>query len=55
MAAGGARRVAAKMKELGQIVELHVFPNVGHDYKLPDCLKLSLDFFDKHTKKPAVP
>ena len=49
---GGARRVAARMEELGQIVELHVFPHLGHGYKLPNHIDLSLDFFDKHTRKP---
>ena len=56
---GGARRVAAKMEELGQVVELHVFPHLGHGYKLPDHINLSLDFFDKHTtgphSSPALP
>jgi len=51
----GARRVAARMKELGQVVELHVFPNLSHGYKLPDHIDLSLDFFDRHTTKPAAP
>lgn len=48
----GAERMAAKMKELHQVFELHLFPGHGHGYKLPDYLELSLDFFDKYTKKP---
>jgi len=47
----GGKRVAAKMKELGQVVELHVFPHQSHGYKLPEYIDLSLDFFDKYTRK----
>jgi dipeptidyl aminopeptidase/acylaminoacyl peptidase len=46
----GARAVAAKMQELGETVELHVFPNVGHDYRIDPYLRLTLDFFAKHRR-----
>ena len=53
----GAQRVEARMKELGETVELHIFPVNGHDYHGVDYLKLTLDFFDKYSKQadPAAP
>jgi predicted esterase len=47
----GAKRVEARMKELGEEVELHIFPIYGHDYHGVEYLKLSLEFFDRHTKQ----
>ena len=47
----GAKRVEARMKELGETVELHIFPIYGHDYHGVEYLKLTLDFFDQYTKK----
>jgi dipeptidyl aminopeptidase/acylaminoacyl peptidase len=47
----GAKRVEARMKELGEVVELHIFPVYGHDYHGIEYLKLSLDFFGRHTKQ----
>jgi dipeptidyl aminopeptidase/acylaminoacyl peptidase len=53
----GAQQVEARMKELGETVELRIFPLNGHDYHGVDYLKLTLDFFDKYTKQasPAAP
>ncbi len=53
VAPAGAKRVEARMKELGEEVELHLFPINGHDYHGEEYMKLSLDFFDRHTKKAA--
>jgi len=39
------------MKELGQVVERHVFPYRSHGYKLPEYIDSSLDFFDKYARK----
>jgi predicted peptidase len=47
----GAKRVEARMKELGQEVQLHIFPIYGHDYHGEEYMKLTLDFFDRHTKQ----
>jgi predicted esterase len=47
----GARKVAARMKELGETVDLRIFPAYGHDYRGPEYLKLSLDFFDRYARK----
>jgi dienelactone hydrolase len=47
----GAQRVAARMKELGYVVDLHVFPTYGHDYRAGEYLDLSIDFFQKYTRK----
>ena len=47
----GARKLAARMQELGETVELHIFPEYGHDYKAQEYLKLSLDFFEQHPGK----
>ncbi len=47
----GATRLAARLKELGAPVDLHVFPTHGHDYFTDEYLKLTLDFFDQHKKK----
>ena len=47
----GAKRVEARMKELGETVEMHLFPVNGHDYKGLEYLNLTLDFFDKHVRK----
>ena len=47
----GAKRVEARMKELGETVELHIFPINGHDYHGEEYLKLTLDFFDRYSKK----
>lgn len=46
----GAKAVAAKLKELGQTVEIHVFPTHGHNYFPEQYMKLTLDFFDKHRR-----
>jgi predicted esterase len=46
----GAERVAARMKELGENVQLHIFPVYGHDYHGEEYLKLTLDFFDRYSK-----
>ena len=47
----GAKRVEARMKDLGETVELHIFPVYGHDYQGEEYLKLTLDFFDRYSKK----
>ena len=47
----GAERVAARMKELGYVVDLHIFPTYGHDYRAEEYLNLSIDFFQKYTRK----
>jgi dienelactone hydrolase len=47
----GAERVAARMKELGYVVDLHMFPKYGHDYHAEEYLNLSIDFFGKYTRK----
>ncbi len=39
------------MKELGYVVDLHVFPTYGHDYHAEEYLNLSIDFFQKYTRK----
>jgi dienelactone hydrolase len=46
----GARRVEARMKELGEKVQLQLFPIYGHDYHGEEYLKLTLDFFDQCSK-----
>ena len=46
----GAQRVTARMKELGETVQLHIFPVYGHDYHGEEYLKLTLDFFDQYSK-----
>ncbi|NLF29958.1 MAG: prolyl oligopeptidase family serine peptidase [Planctomycetes bacterium] len=46
----GAERVAARMKELGQTVEIHVFPTHGHAYYPEQYMKLTLDFFGRHRR-----
>ena len=45
---------AAKLKELGQTYDIHVFPDQHHGYRLPDYIKLTLDFVDKHAEKQAA-
>jgi predicted esterase len=47
----GAERVAARMKELGCVVDLRIFPTYGHDYRAEEYLNLSIDFFQKYTRK----
>ncbi|MGD1000471.1 MAG: prolyl oligopeptidase family serine peptidase [Candidatus Brocadiia bacterium] len=47
----GAKRVEARMKELGETVELHIFPINGHDYHGEEYLKLTLDFFGRYSKQ----
>jgi predicted peptidase len=47
----GAERVAARMKELGYVVDLHIFPTYGHDYRAEEYLDLSIDFFQKYARK----
>ncbi|MGO8705087.1 MAG: prolyl oligopeptidase family serine peptidase [Candidatus Brocadiia bacterium] len=47
----GAERVAARMKELGETVQLKISPFYGHDYHGEEYLKLTLDFFDKYSKQ----
>ena len=47
----GAKRVAARMKELGHAHELHVFPTYGHGYHADEYMKLTLDWFGKYAKK----
>jgi dienelactone hydrolase len=49
----GAKRVAARMKELGYTVDLHIFPTYGHGYHADEYLNLTLDFFDKYRKESA--
>lgn len=44
----GAKAVAARMNELGQTVELHIFPTYGHDYHAEQYMRLTLEFFGKH-------
>jgi dipeptidyl aminopeptidase/acylaminoacyl peptidase len=46
----GARKVAARMEELGETVELHVFPGYGHDYRVEPYLGMTLGFFGKHRR-----
>jgi pimeloyl-ACP methyl ester carboxylesterase len=46
----GAERVAARMKELGENVQLRIFPVYGHDYHGEEYLKLTLDFFSRYSK-----
>ena len=43
------------MKELGQTVEIHVFPTHGHNYFPEQYMKLTLELFDKQprTRRPA--
>jgi len=47
----GAERVAARMKELGETVQLKISPFYGHDYHGEEYLNLTLDFFDKYSKQ----
>jgi dipeptidyl aminopeptidase/acylaminoacyl peptidase len=47
----GAERVTAKMKELGFTVDYRLFPKYGHNYHAEEYLKITLDFFDKYTRK----
>lgn len=47
----GAEKFAARMKELGGTVELHIFPDYGHNYAVEEYLKLTLDFFEKHPRQ----
>ncbi len=51
VAPAGAIAVAARMKELGYVVDLHVFPTYGHDYRAREYLNLSIDFFEKYRRK----
>ncbi len=51
VAPAGAQKVAARMKELGYVVDFRLFPKYGHDYHAEEYLNLSLDFFGKHTRK----
>lgn len=44
----GAKAVAARMNELGQTVELHIFPTYGHNYHSEQYMRLTLEFFGKH-------
>ena len=46
----GAQRTAEKLKELGYVHELKIFPDYGHDYHGAEYMNLTLDFFEKHTK-----
>jgi len=46
----GAKKVAARMKELGQTVELHIFPTYGHAYYPKEYLPLTLKFFGRFTR-----
>jgi len=50
----GAERVAARMKELGMLVDLRINPKYGHDYHAEEYLNQTLNFFDKHTRLPSV-
>ncbi|MBN2581763.1 MAG: prolyl oligopeptidase family serine peptidase [Planctomycetes bacterium] len=43
----GAKKVEAKMKELGQTVELHVFDEHGHAYYPDKYLPMTLKFFGR--------
>lgn len=43
--------VADRLKELGYTVEMHVFPPHGHAYNAEKYWPLTLDWFDKHTRK----
>jgi len=43
----GAEAVAARMKELNQACEIHVFEHHGHEYHAEQYIKLTLDFFGK--------
>jgi dienelactone hydrolase len=47
----GAEKVAARLKELGYVVNLNIFPKYGHDYRAEEYLNLSIDFFQKYTRK----
>lgn len=51
VAPAGAERVAARMRELGYVVDLRIFPTYGHDYHAKEYLDLSIDFFQKYTRK----
>ncbi len=51
VAPAGAQRVAAKMKELGYVVDFRIFSKYGHDYHADEYLNLSMDFFGKYTRK----
>ena len=46
----GARKVAARMKELGQTVELKIFEHYGHAYYPDEYLPLTLKFFARFTR-----
>jgi len=43
----GAKAVAAKMKDLGYMCEIHIFEHHGHEYHAEQYIKLTLDYFDK--------
>ena len=47
----GAEKVTARMKELGYVVDLRIFPTYGHDYHAEEYLNLSIDFFQSYTRK----
>jgi predicted esterase len=49
----GAKRVHARMTELAEESELYLFSLNAHDYPVGAYLPLTLDFFDRHTKKAA--
>jgi predicted peptidase len=46
----GARAMEAKIKELGQTVQLHIFDVHGHAYYPDIYLPLTLNFFAQYTK-----
>ena len=46
----GAKRVAAKAKELGQTVELKMFDKYGHAYYPKEYMPLTLKFFNRFTR-----
>jgi dienelactone hydrolase len=46
----GAKAMATKMKELGQTVELRLFPTYGHDYHPQQYMALTLEFFGRHRR-----
>ncbi|NLF31125.1 MAG: prolyl oligopeptidase family serine peptidase [Planctomycetes bacterium] len=46
-----AKATDAKLTELGYTHEFHLFPSHGHEYHAEQYLKLTLDFFDRYSKK----
>jgi predicted esterase len=45
-----AQTVADKLKELGYVHELRIFPTYGHNYHGEEYMAVTLEFFDKYCK-----